>query len=155
MAFLHPAAFPRSRLDWLGSVHLGDSFHPLNAHCGHSALLPTGCRALATPKPVPWTRDAFLCTAWLGPKARAASWNSAVVKEQIGLIVGCALTWEQEASLVLDREPRQGSWGLFPLCHGRFVCFPVDPLQSVHPTALMGCCSHCWPFVALFLSPRP
>lgn len=73
MAFLHPAAFPRSRLDRFGFVHLEGSFHPLNAHCVHTALLLTGCRALATPKTVPWTCGVLLCTAWLGPKARAAS----------------------------------------------------------------------------------
>lgn len=50
MAFLHPAAFPRSHLDRFGFVHLEGSFHPLNAHCVHTALLLTGCRALATPK---------------------------------------------------------------------------------------------------------
>ena len=30
------------------------------------------------------------------------------------------------------------------------MCQPVYPLQSAHPTTLMGCCSHCWLFVALF-----
>lgn len=50
MAFLHPAAFPRSRLDTFGFVHLEGSFHPLNAHCVHAALLLTGCRAPKTPE---------------------------------------------------------------------------------------------------------
>lgn len=73
MAFLHPAAFPRSRLDTFGFVHLEGSFHPLNAHCVHTALLLTRCRELfSTPKTVPWTCGVLLCTAWLGPKARAA-----------------------------------------------------------------------------------
>lgn len=27
---------------------------------------------------------------------------------------------------------------------------PCVPLQSAHPTTLMGCCSHCWLFVVFF-----
>lgn len=50
MAFLHPAAFPRSRLDTFGFLHLEGSFHGRNAHYVHTALLLIGAEHCFPPQ---------------------------------------------------------------------------------------------------------
>lgn len=44
-------------------LRLEGSFHPLNAHCVHTALLLPGCRSLGTQKIVPWIYGVLFSTA--------------------------------------------------------------------------------------------
>lgn len=157
MAFLHPAAFLHSHLGTFGFVHPEGSFHPLNALCVHTALLLSGCRALATLKTVPrtwgvpkpelhleihqWSKSKLV---WLWgvhwPDSRKHPWSSA---------------GSPEAALVLDRESQKEIWGFSqPHYAMGFMgsCASLWIPSSQFIIALMGCCSHCWLF---FLSPRP
>lgn len=160
MAFLHPAAFPRSHLDTFASWRLLPP--PKCSLCAHS-IAATWVQITGHPENRAmdiWCPPQH-CLAWYQSQScilkfssgQRANWSDCGVC--IDLIAGSMPGLQQRAqtlpwSWIGSHNRKVG--GYPPLSHGRFLWFPVDLLQSLHHSS--DGMPHCWLFGALFPVPQ-